>query len=73
MIVDKFRIEGVKSNTRYVRKNHLSGIYHWCEVDPRNPNYDIAQGTCSSEDLPDGVRHSCDEYSGVHYATQWEF
>lgn len=71
MIVDKFRKTGKVATTRYVRKSLLSeNVYEWCEVG-EDSRYDIAQGTCNGEDLPDHVKDLCDNYSGSFYACEW--
>ena len=71
MIITKYRVAGnIKS--RYVRKNHSTGIYEWCEQSADNLRYDIAQGTCEAEDLPEDVKKNCDEYRGAFYPVEWK-
>jgi hypothetical protein len=64
----KFRVAG-PVRKRYVRKS--GDAYRWCEQSAVNPAYDVAQGTCDAEDLPDAVRAACDAYTGVFYACEW--
>ena len=72
MIRDKFRRSGVCSN-RYVRKHRINDYYEWCEQDAVSPQYDIAQGTCEEDDLPDHIKDACDKYKGYFYACEWPF
>lgn len=43
----------------------------WCEQNAEEPQYDIAQGTCDAEDLPEQIRKACDEATHIHYAAIW--
>lgn len=67
-VFTKFRVAGPVSK-RYVRKS--GDVYRWCEQSVTNPAYDVAQGMCDSEDLPDDVRAACDAYTGSFYACEW--
>lgn len=70
MIRDKYRVEGVVK-ARYVKRHPGNDYYVWCEQSADDPRYDIAQGTCEAEDLPDDIRKKCDEYDGYFYACEW--
>ena len=68
-IVTKWRSNGAP-RARYVAKSHVYDTYYWCEQS-FDRQYDVAQGTCDAEDLPDDIRAICDAYDGVHYACEW--
>lgn len=70
MIRDQYRKEG-KTLARYVRKAAGQGFYKWCEQSAENPRYDVAQGTCEPEDLPEDIRKKCDDQHGAFYACEW--
>lgn len=70
MIRDKYRVEG-KVSKRYVKRHPGNDYYVWCEQSADDPRYDIAQGACEPEDLPDDIRKKCDEYDGYAYACEW--
>lgn len=42
----------------------------WC-IQSNDKRYDIEQGTCDAEDLPEEIRKQCDQYTGAFYACQW--
>lgn len=69
-VIARYRVAG-KVKARYVAKSALGNCYRWCEQSAENPRYDIAQGTCDAEDLPDDVKIKCDTYDGSHYACEW--
>lgn len=71
-IIERYRVQG-KAIARYVAKSRVGDFYRWCEQSSDDPRYDVAQGTCTAEDLPDHVREKCDKYEGVHYACEWPF
>lgn len=56
---------------RYVKK--IPGVqkYMWCVQSCNDKRYDVEQGTCDAEDLPEDVRKKCDEYTGAFYACIW--
>jgi hypothetical protein len=55
---------------RYVAKGIGGGPYRWCEVgDDRR--FDIRQGVCDADDLPEDIRQQCDNYTGALYACEW--
>lgn len=58
---------------RYIRRHHCQDWYVWCEQDAENPWFDIAQGTCEAEDIPEDVKELCDNYKGAFYACAWPF
>jgi hypothetical protein len=70
VIITKYGIPGA-AKARYVRKATSQNFYEWCEQSAEKPRYDIAQGTCEAEDLPEDVRKKCDEYNGSFYACEW--
>lgn len=70
MIREQYRVEG-KARARYVRRALGQDFYKWCEQSAADPRYDVAQGTCEAQDLPDEVRAACDEYKGMAYACEW--
>lgn len=75
MIRDTYRRPG-KAVTRYVRKAIGGSHYQWAEQSPVDPRFDIAQGVCDAEDLPDDIRSKCDELEGQNaglYACWWPF
>jgi hypothetical protein len=56
---------------RYVGKGLGKGSpYRWAEVGA-DRRYDIRQGTCDAEDLPEDLRRKCDMSGGFLYATEW--
>lgn len=59
-----------KEGKRYVGKA-ANGGYRWCIQNVHKPQYDIAQGKCEAEDLPEEIRQKCDEYDGGFYACEW--
>lgn len=65
-----YRIPG-PIKARYVGKAACGNHYRWCEQSAKNPAYDIAQGTCSADELPTEIRKKCDEYNGIAYACEW--
>lgn len=69
LIKEKYRIEG-QASTRFVKKGGPD-FYKWCEQSLTDPRYDIAQGTCDTEDLPLEILEKCKEYTGSHYACEW--
>lgn len=72
MITEAFRGKG-EAKARYVRKAAgVDGVYQWCEQSADDPRYDVAQGTCDAEDLPDDIRDKCDRHTGMGtYACEW--
>lgn len=70
MILTTYRSKGAASN-RYVKRVHGQDFYRWCEQSAADLRYDVAQGTCTSEDLPDDIRQKCDEYRGSFYPCVW--
>ena len=70
MILTSYRKEGL-AKARFVKRRHGQGFYVWCEQSMEDPRYDIAQGTCEAEDLPEDVRFMCDHYFGSFYACEW--
>ncbi len=67
-----------KKGNRYVRKSvgedqHGRQCYKWCIQNPDKPRYDVAQGTCDADDLPDHIRKQCDTHTGMFYACLWPF
>jgi len=71
MIVDTYRKEG-RVYKRFVRRALLcNDLYQWCEQSEDNTAFDIAQGTCRGEDLPEDIKKTCDEYEGAFYACEW--
>lgn len=72
MIRVQYQTEG-KPGKRFVKKARGQGFYKWCVTNADDPRYDIAQGTCEPEDLPEHIREVCDVYNGCHYAIEWPF
>lgn len=73
MIIEMYRRDGVRGN-RYVKRSSLQkGTYSWCIQDALDRRFDVAQGTCTAEDLPDDIRKICDEYQGYFYACEWPY
>lgn len=70
MIRTTYRKEGTTS-ARYVKKAVGQDFYKWCEQDANDPRYDVAQGTCEAEDLPEHIRKECDSYVGAFYPCEW--
>ena len=70
MILTQYRKDG-PAKARFVRKAVGQDFYKWCEQSEDDPRFDVAQGTCSAEDLPDDVRKKCDAYDGAFYACEW--
>lgn len=70
MIRDTYRSPG-SVKARYVKKHPGNDYYKWCEQSAVDARYDVAQGTCEAEDLPDDIRAKCDAYDGAHYACEW--
>jgi hypothetical protein len=73
MMRTQYRVEG-EAKARYVRKHLSRDWYQWCEQSKENPAYDVAQGTCDAEDLPEDVRAKCEELRGKNagfYACEW--
>lgn len=70
MIRDQYRTGG-KARARFVKRAAGQDFYKWCEQSDEDPRYDVAQGTCEAEDLPDDIRAKCDSYDGMHYACEW--
>lgn len=73
MILTKYRVAG-PVKTRYVRKSAIHDFYEWCEQSAKDTRYDLAQGTCEAEDLPEAIRQKCDEMHGKTwgtYACEW--
>jgi hypothetical protein len=48
---------------RFVRADRFAG-YVWCVRDKFHTNYDLLQGTCDAEDLPEDVRLAADVLLG---------
>lgn len=71
-ILTRYRVEG-KASARYVTKSVAGDFYRWCEQSAEDPRYDVAQGTCVAEDLPEHIRARCDACRGSFYATEWPF
>lgn len=71
MIITKYRSSG-KPLCRFVRKAKSQKYYEWCEQSIDNPRFDVAQGTCDAEDLPDDIRIKCDNHNGSFYACEWK-
>lgn len=69
-IITKYRTPG-RIKARFVKKAPGQNNYIWCEQSADNPQYDLAQGTCEADDLPENIKKICDEYSGSFYATEW--
>jgi hypothetical protein len=70
MIREKYRVDG-KARARYVRRAAGKDFYEWCEQSAADPRYDVAQGTCEAQDLPDEIRAACDANKGMFYACEW--
>lgn len=70
MVKEEHRSSGAVK-ARYVKKSPGQDFYKWCEQSLENPEYDVAQGTCDADDLPEAVREKCDEYDGYMYACEW--
>ena len=72
MIREKYRVEG-NVKARYVKRATGQNFYKWCEQSADDPRYDVAQGTCEAEDLPDEIRQKCDDFKGdiYLYACEW--
>ncbi len=70
MIRDKYRVEG-KVKQRYVKRHSSNDYYVWCEQSADDLRYDVAQGTCEAEDLPEDIKAKCDAYDGYAYACEW--
>jgi hypothetical protein len=48
------------NTSRYVAKDAVGAGYHWCEQCDKT-RFDLAQGTCDADDLPDDVKQAADE------------
>ena len=70
MIRYNFNFAGPRKG-RFLRKSATGDHYEFCEQSAEKPHLDLAQGTCSAEDLPDDVRAKCDAYAGSFYACEW--
>lgn len=70
MIRTMYRVYA-QADKRYVRKSGES--YRWCERSAADPAYDVAQGACDADDLPEDVRAKCDAHTGWGYACEWPF
>ena len=53
-----------KVTRRYVRRCCVSCGYRWCEIGA-NLVYDLRQGSCEAEDLPEDVRAQADALQGA--------
>lgn len=49
---------------RFVRAVVPGKNYAWCVRDALDHRYDVQQGTCDAEDLPDDVRKAADKRYG---------
>lgn len=49
---------------RFVRTVRLGAQYAWCIRDAIDHRYDVQQGFCDREDLPDNVRKAADARHG---------
>lgn len=71
MICYKFNKPGPRKG-RYVRKAIFGEHYEFCEQNAEKPQFDLAQGTCDAEDLPEHIRAKCAEHGGnAFYACEW--
>jgi hypothetical protein len=73
MIRESYRVPGKAASGRFVKRHPGQSWYIWAEQSRDDPRYDVAQGTCDAEDLPDAIRKACDEYTGAHYPCIWPF
>jgi hypothetical protein len=71
MIITTFKSKNLLIHgNRYVRKIPGEQKYQWC-IQSSNKGYDVEQGTCNAEDLPEDIKKKCDEYNGSFYACKW--
>lgn len=73
MIVTTFKTKNTTllAGERYVRKIVGELKYCWCIQCHNDKRYDVEQGVCDAEDLPDDIRKKCDEHTGAFYACIW--
>lgn len=56
---------------RHVGPGYNGLNYRWCEQSATDKRYDLRQGTCDREDLPEAIAAICDAYDGAFYACEW--
>jgi hypothetical protein len=58
---------------RFVRTVRLGEHYAWCIRDSKDHRYDVQQGFCDREDLPDDVRRAADaRYGFIPSYVEWK-
>ena len=69
MIVTKWCVQNYRNQVEGARmvRASIEGGYAWLIRDALDLRYDIAQGTCAAEDLPDDVRLAADVMRGHAY------
>jgi hypothetical protein len=72
MIKKTYTARGDKiDGMRFVRACHPTG-YVWCIQSNSAKRYDLQQGTCDAEDLPDDVRAAADSLLGRAFSyVEW--
>ena len=56
---------------RYVRAA-VDGVYVWCTQSVEKPQYDVAQGICDAEEMPQDVKEKADGMRGCAFSyVEW--
>jgi len=80
MIIVTYKAQNYRNQvegTRFVRASsgfgRLPGCYYsWCIRDALDLRYDVQQGRCDAEDLPDAVREAAEALAGQAFGyVEW--